>query len=347
MGGGDPLSSVTPADECSRARDRPGRKDYTPLSSLHQTPADNPFVTRDKGSVAVDLVNKKNQRFRIYLSATTPAMLKRFIATSSACYEYFPLPKAVGPVVETVQFDALLVQAAVANTAMSTTALAALRDELVASGSPSSLNDVVTRAGGDSAAVDTAAVQSASAALADEVSAGQLTAAEVEALDLPSIVSALAALPQAPFLYPPSDVAIGASQLSAQLLTDKRGVVVIGAVPVNPPPQPIVIWFAFDPTFGINTGQTHDFVAQCRQSDWVEIYSYSGSQRLSFWRQNPYYFFVGQKLANASNPDPGMLMHSSWPDWRGYDTRVYGKAAGQYSIYGGYPYWIKGKGGGC
>jgi hypothetical protein len=209
VGGGDPFKAVPPAQECSRTKDRPGRRDYFPLSSLKRTQTDNPFVARDKGSVALDLVNKKGQHFRIHVSATTPAILKRFIATSSACFEYFQLPNPIGPMIEPVQFDAALVQAAVANTGMSQTALAGQRDSLVAAGSPSSLNDVVAHAGGTPATVVSQATASASAALAAKVAAGQLTAAEVAAIGLPGVMTTLAAAPGAPFLYPSSDVPPG------------------------------------------------------------------------------------------------------------------------------------------
>jgi hypothetical protein len=131
-------------------------------------------------------------------------------------------------------------------------------------------------------------------------------------------------------------------------VTDKRGVVVVGAVPVNPKLQErqLVIWFAFDPTFGIGAGATHNFVAQCRQAQSVEIYSFSGKQTVKFWRQSPYYLNLGQAPADAAHPDSGVLAHSSYPNWRGYDTSVYGNAAGTYSIYGKYT-WYKGSGGGC
>lgn len=347
IGGGDPLKDVPKSVECSRAKDRPGRKDYLPLSSLKQAPADNPFLTRDRGSVAIELQNEKGQRFRIYMSATTPAMLRRFIATSSACFEYFPLAKGPGRMVEPVQFDAALVKAAANNTGRSQTALATLRDGLVAAGGPATLNDVVAQAAGSPVEVIAKASAAASAALDAKVAAGQLSAAEVTALDVPAIMSALATQPKAVFLYPSTDVPSTGSQLSAQVLGDKRGIVVVGAVPVNPPKneKQLVIWFAFDPTFGIGAGATHHYVAQCRQSSWVGVYSLSGSEQLKFWRQSPYYLYLGAKTASALNKYV-QLSHSSTPVWRGYDTSVYGVAAGTYSIYGGYT-WYRGSGGGC
>ena len=126
VGGGDPLRGVPRPDECSSKRDRPGRRDYVRLALLKRARADNPFVTGDNGSIALELRNVKKQLFRLYVSATTPAMVTRFIATSTACYEYFPLAKAPGLVVEAVQFDALLVRAAVIGTGRSQTALATL-----------------------------------------------------------------------------------------------------------------------------------------------------------------------------------------------------------------------------
>ena len=128
-------------------------------------------------------------------------------------------------------------------------------------------------------------------------------------------------------------------------MTDQRGMVIVAAVPVNPPKRRLVIWFAFDPTFGIGTGKTHHYLAQHRQSAWVEIHSSSGSEQLKFWRQSPYYLNLGAKTASGSTPNV-KLMHSSAPNTRWYDTSVYGVSAGTYSIYGGYT-WYRGSGGGC
>ena len=343
VGGGDPLKGVPPPDECSRARDTHGRNPY--FSLRRAVAATNPFLKKAAGSVRIDLVNRKQQRFSVYVSASTPAMVKRFVATSRACFEYFETDKGPGKTVEPVQFAGLLVKYAVADTGKSQSTLATARDSLVAAGSPAALNDVVTQAGGHPDVVVDKAAAAASAALAAKVAAGQLTAAEVAALDVHTIVAALAAQPKATFLYPASDIPPTLAKLAAQLAQDERGVVVVGAIPVEPRAKQMVIWFAFDPTFGIGTGATHNYVAQCRRSAWAEVYSYSGAERLNFWRQSPYYLSFPSKTASAATKDV-KTGHSSYPNWRGYDTSVYGVNAGQYSIYGGYT-WYQGSGGGC
>jgi hypothetical protein len=350
IGGGDPLADVPPPDECSKVRDRPGRLNYFPLSTLKSRNADNPFVSGDRNSVALDLVNKKEQRFRIYVSATTRTILTNFIATSSACFEMFALPQAPKTLVAPVNFDSVLVAAAASGTGSTQDALAVLRDQLLAAGQPASLDDVVAKAGGDPAAVQAQAVADAKAALDAKVAAGELTAAEVAALVLPTIMADLGSAPGAWFLYRPGEIAASSAQLSKQLLTDKRGVVVVAGVPVSQPPSKLnVVWFAFDPKLSVKNGLTHNFIAQRHVSSSVEIYAWKGAETLKFWRQAPYYLWIGQRMVSAANPSSApALTHSSSPNTRCYDASVKGTGpAGEYSQYSIYGWYVWKLGSGC
>src|SRR6266545_2753417 len=97
--GSNPLARLPGPSECAPGRDRSIRRNYFPLSQLKQHRVEDPFVRRAPYSVALDLVNRKRQRFLIYLSAGSAAPVKRLIASSSACLERFalsrPMPAAV------------------------------------------------------------------------------------------------------------------------------------------------------------------------------------------------------------------------------------------------------------
>jgi len=342
--GAVPIEKLHPADECSKANDHPGQKPYFPLTNSVKVKT-NPLVRGAQFTRRIDLFNKKGQPFHVYVSATTDRILTRFLATSRACFEYFTATAFPGPFVDPVRFDAILVSAATASTQRTQAQLAVTRDALVASGNPGSVNDIVAKLGANSASVVSNAAAASSSALAAKVASGELTASEVALLDVPSIVASLAALPGAPFVSAAGDKPSSSGGLAAQLKTQKGGAVIIGAVPDKVKEKRIVIWFALDPTFSIATGALHSYVAQCRASAWVEVYSISGAERLRFWRQDPYYYNVGTRTASSANQDVS-LSHSSNPNKRGYDTSVYGISGGKYSIYGGYT-WQLGTGGGC
>jgi hypothetical protein len=339
-----PIEKLHRADECSKANDHPGQKPYFSLKGSVKVNT-NPLVRGAQFTRRIDLVNKKGQPFHVYVSATTDRILTNFLATSRACFEYFTATTFPGPFVDPVRFDVLLVSAASSATQRTQAQLAAVRDALVAAGNPGSVNDIVTKLGGNSVSVVGSATAASSAALAAKVASGELTASEVSALNVTGIVAALAALPGAPFVTAAGDKPSSSAELAARLKTQKGGAVVVGAVPDKVKDKQIVIWFALDPTFSIGTGLLHSYVAQCRESAWVEVYSISGAERLRFWRQSPYYVNVGTRTASSANQDV-KLAHSSKPYKRGYDTDVYGVSGGQYSIYGGYT-WVRGTGGGC
>jgi hypothetical protein len=348
-GGPDPFKTVPAASDCSAAKDH-AAGGFTPLSQLTRRPADNPFVTGDRGSVVAIYVNKKRrQTFKIYLSATTPAILKNFIATSTACLEAFPLSAIPGAVVQPVPLAAILVQDAVKLTGSSQAALATIRDQLVAQGHNGSLGDVITKAGGDPAAVAAAAAPDASAALAAKVTAGDLTSTEVEALNVPGVFETLVALPGAPFLYDPINIPPGTPELSTLLRKDPKGIVVVGTVPVEPMPGKLdVIWYAFDPTFSIANGWKHYFVNQCHPDATAGIYSWQGDQWVALYRMKPSYTLVGQKEANGNHPDTGAIKDSAVPKSPSYDAAVWATAhgGGKYSIYGAYT-WVMGSNVAC
>jgi hypothetical protein len=347
-GGGDPLRAVPPPRECSPARDRPGRS-YVPLASLKQRPADNPFVRGDQGSVSLDLTNRKGQVFRIYVSASTRAMVQRFVRTSTACYEAFALPKAPRPGIGPVQFDELLIGAAAAVTGLSPAALAARRDGLMAFGAAGTLDDVLSLEGADPATVVARAAGEAASALAAKVASGELSSTEVAALDPAGIMEQLAALPGAPFLRADRGQPEGAAQLAAQLRSGPGGVVIVGAVAVSKlPARQNVVWFAFDPTFTITAPHTHSFVAQCHKGAWAQIYSWKGSQTVSLKRLSPFSHDFGSSsaYAGAAYPYSAQLGETTAPGMRAYDAAVHANTSGRYSIYGAYV-WVKGGGGGC
>src|SRR6266508_4179105 len=110
--GSNPLARLPGPSECAPGRDRSIRRNYFPLSQLKQHRVEDPFVRRAPYSVALDLVNRKRQRFLIYLSAGSAAPVKRLIASSSACLERFALSRPMPAAVVPVRLDALLVAAA-------------------------------------------------------------------------------------------------------------------------------------------------------------------------------------------------------------------------------------------
>ena len=146
IGGQDPLAAFTAPVECAPARDRASTADYVPLARLPQKSGRSPFVKGNAVTVVLDLpLNKKDQRFRLYLSAGSTKALQGFIKTTSACLEAFRLKAHVPIAIEPVEFGALLVAAADQRTDLSQADLAAIRDELAAGGTPS-FRDVLAKA---------------------------------------------------------------------------------------------------------------------------------------------------------------------------------------------------------
>jgi hypothetical protein len=340
--GRDPHASVPRPVECSPARDRGLGSDYFSLSTLKRSRGDNPFVTGERSTVVLDLINVKQQKFKIYISAMSDAPVNAFIASTSACLEWFKLQRRVPTVIEAVRLDVLLVESAVAATGMSQANLSAARDTATVSGSPDALADVLVSLGIDPTSVITDAAGKAESALDAKVVAGELTAAEVAALDAFQLMQDLALQPQAPFLFHPNELPMTPGQHGALLKRDPRGAVLVGMAVVGPLSKGLrIVWYAFDPT--LDAGDIHGYKAHCQPYSWTRLKRYAGSLTLKFWRvptPNP----IRTITADMANPYPPGVSHSSASN-RTYDINVKSNADdSDYSVYGG---WQQGTGGAC
>lgn len=340
--GTDPFASVTAPNECSPARDTGRGDNYTPLRRLKQQPRlDNPFVRGESTTVAVELVNRKGQRFRIYISAMTQAPIDAFLQSSSACLERVPVTRRIPSIIEPVRLDVILVGSAVLATGLTQAQLAAVRDALALAG-PVTLELVLSERGADPEAVAVDAATRADAELQAKIAAGELTADEVAAFDTHGAMLALLEELGAPFLFNPAELTMSPGALGTRLKRDPRRALVIGMESIGPIKRTEMVWFAFDPL--INAGAIHAYRARCQRVSSVSITRWAGSVTLAFWRvttPNP----IGTRTANSDNPSPPGMSHSSWPTYRTYDDNVKGNQdKSDYSVYGG---WVQGTGGGC
>ncbi len=339
--GSNPLARLPGPSECAPGRDRSIRRNYFPLSQLKQHRVEDPFVRRAPYSVALDLVNRKRQRFLIYLSAGSAAPVKRLIASSSACLERFALSRPMPAAVVPVRLDALLVAAAVRATNLSQAKLSVIRDELAAAEKTASLAAVLTNRRVDPDAVIKDAARDADAQLRAKVAAGELSAAEVAAVNTRRLMQRLAHQPRAPFLYPPQELSRDPAELGRRLREDPRRSVALSMKPVGAlDSKRTVVWFVVDPN--VNKDVVHAYRSQCRRSAWTRIKAWAGSAMVRLWRAPPP-DNVGSATATAPNLSSQIVRTSE--TLKTYDVNVKGLQNGStYTIEGG---WVMGSGGGC
>jgi len=337
--GSNPFADVPPPQECSPAHDAGPGKSYFPLKNLKTVQRDNPFVRGERYTLTVDLVNSKQQRFRIYVSGMTPTPVRRYLNETRACLERFAQAATVKRTIEPVRFDEILVRSAVTETKLSRTQLAAARDNLLRTG-PGRLVDVLIKKGGDVTTVVANAAAAAEMALKRLVAAGQATRAEVAKINPRQVMLELAMLARTPFLVAANGDYMGPAQLGAALKRDPKRALAIGMESLPHTKKREVVWFAFDPT--INAGVIHGYKSRCQRNSSSSVTRWAGAVKLTFWREltpNP----IGWRIADGSNPYPSGMSHSSYPTYRTYDVKVYGiNSSSSYSVYGG---WEQGTGG--
>jgi hypothetical protein len=340
VGGGNAYDALPGPQECERRRDRRRRRDYTRLSRLPSRPAKDPFVRRAPATIALDLTNEKDQRFRIYVSAGSRRTARRYIARSSGCLEHFPVRRLPTPLVKPVEFDRLLIDAARTASGMSQNELSDLADSGAAPTAPTFVQ-VVAAAGADPDAVIADASARADVKLQARVSAGQLPAGEVAGLVTADLVRRLAEEPGTPFLFSTRDLPQTETQRGTQLRKGARESVSVSMTTAQPePPRRVVVWFAFDPP--VNKGQQRYYRARCERESYVGLRAWKGGATVRFWR-NPSPF-IGSRTSWFHHDQRRSMEHRSTSKRR-YDTRVEGEQNNsEYSIYGG---WIQGSGGGC
>jgi hypothetical protein len=340
--GGDPLAQVAKPVECGPERDGQSSGNYYPLARLPQRTGVNPSLPTAPFTTVLTLVNQKPQTFNIYVSAGSQAAVAQFISTASACLEAVPLTRRIPDIVQPVQFDSMLIQAAEDETSLTQAELADLRNQFVGDGPPT-FRAVVAEAGADPDSVIADAVQAADAALQDKVASGELSAAEVAAVDTPTVLESLADEPGADFLVSPDELPNTPAGIATRLRGDTTGAVVIATRPASHlEGKRNIIWFAFDPK--IDEGQAHDYLAQCRTLAEAQIRSWAGKERLRLRRNNDPLEAVGSK---ATAPDFSGKLALNSHIRRSYDAYVNGLQDGSdYSIYGS-QLWLRGKGGGC
>jgi hypothetical protein len=358
VNGKDPYSVLPKPQECSPSRDHGTTADYFRLSRLPQRRGDNPFAPGAPATTVVTLVNKKGQTFRIYISSGSTAVVSRYIKLVSACAEAITLKVADPAVLVPVFVSAHLVDAAVAKTGKSVSALSALRDSLASSGA--SLAAVVTAAGGVIGDVLATAIQATTADLSTRVAAGDLTAAEVASLNVPNLINDLANQAGAPFLSPPGDDPRTPAERSKFLSTHPRTAIVVGIVPVStttkPLPKRYVGWAAFDFARGgsgagaqsaaagsLAYGAYDNYIAKCQKAASSQITAWVGSAKLKMWRVSDWQNYASSSAASGPSP----RLYASTGTLRTYDTWVKGTAYGVNSTYSMYYGWVKGSGGGC
>lgn len=338
--GTPPAAALRGPRECAPSLDRGPERDYTPLSELRRRRADDPLVQGEPASYALTLVNRKRQRFTIYVSARAPSIALRYIARSTACMERFRVRALPPSLIKPVDLNLLLIDAAVRAAGVSQDELTELADDLTGTGpTQPAFVDVVTAAGADPDAVIADASAVAHTQLQARVSAGQLPASEVAGLDTEGLVRQLAEQPGAPFLFSPADHARTPAEKGAQLQED-RGRVSVSMEPARRLRRRTVVWFAFDPK--IDKGNKHGYRARCEKESYAGIRAWQGGATVRFWRNpNP---FIGTKTSWYYHNERRAMAHSS-NTRRTYDIEVLGEANNSdYSAYGG---WIQGAGGGC
>jgi hypothetical protein len=338
-GGDNVLAALPRPRECPPSNGRaPRPSGYVRLSRLPSRKADDPYVKGEPRSVALRFVNRKKQRFRIFISARTDAAIRRYVNSAAVCLEWIRLPKPLPAVLEPVSFVAPLETAAVDATGLSREELKARLASLPAS---ATFADVVASGGQDPAAVIDAAAAVVSSALAAQVDAGQLTEAEVAALDIPDLLRRLAEEPGAPSFFGSADVPGGAAAAGAFLRTDRRGSVLVTFQALPPLPQRSWIWLGVDPP--INNGTIHGYRAKCATHASVEMRVTAGKTHLKFWRTPG--GLIREKTVSAAVGTTGYWHKSNTGSPRSYDINVTGKQNdSEYNLHGG---WSPGKGGGC
>ena len=355
--GADPATLVARARECSAARDRPGTADYTRLSTLKSAQGRSPFAIGAPATSVVTLVNRKGQKFRLYISGGSADAVAAFIAAASACAEAFPVTSADLKVLVPVPVFQHVLDAAVAKSQKSLSALSQIRDGLAASG-PASLTDVLTSIGADPASVTAAAITAANADVAAR--AADFSAAAVPPPNVTALVGDLMTQPFAPFLSPPGDDPRSAAE-RGKLLTRRPQDIVVGIDPVEagPPafPKQYVAWAAFDfgkaparrGTASATSMQSlgylkyDQYLAKCQMSATAQINAFVGRAQLKLWRMSQTTAGVQDWWNYATSSAATGVSAKLWNSWgsnRTYDTWVKGLSTGgtTYSMYYG---WVK------
>jgi hypothetical protein len=353
--GSDPFRADPRPRECAAAHDRRGRTDYVRLRNLRARRSDNPYALREPLTLALNLTNRKGQRFTIYISAARESTIRAYIAEASVCLESFRSKGAPPAADEPVDLGRRLVEAAVTVTGLTQGQLSDRRDTLATTG-PATLAAVVLDAGGDLDRIVGDALAVIAAELQAKVDAGELTAAEVAAFDARARLTALANEPGAPLLYDPADLPATRAALGEKLRKDPDSVL-IGMRPLARPRRGRVVWYAVDGARRSrraraadgphNLTTSHVYIAECRRRAKAWIGVTAGKASVHLWRKSPHFYDVGRRWASSVTGLSSKLIHPSSPGpKRYYDVNVTNLAsiASTYSIYGG---WERGSGKRC